>query len=420
VFTLAAPLLTIPVTLRYLGTDLFGFWMIMLSITAMGMFADFGLGNGLLTRLSQSVATNDTVNARRLISTAYVTLGGVALALLGLIALIVPALDWPQIVKTDNGLDPAAAQMVAGLCLTAFAVAIPLALVQRVQYAYQQAWRSNLWQVLGAATTVGSVYAAVFLQLSPTLVIAASAFSGPFVILLNNVTYYGVGRRDLRPGLRTVSAGTARSLLRVGFSFFFLSLLTSFSLNADNIIVATVADLQTVSEYAVTAKLFALLTLAITLVALPLWPANGEALARGDWRWVKKATRVTMLSSVAAVAVGGLVLVLARDALARLWLGNGHAISLGLAVSLTVWSVVVAFASPYFSVQNSVGLLRYQYVGWTLFFLASIPLKFLFYPVLGLPGIPTAGVVAYLTILVPTAVLGYRATMREVMLRAGA
>ena len=114
------------------------------------------------------------------------------------------------------------------------------------------------------------------------------------------------------------------------------------------------------------------------------------------------------------------MLVLARDALARLWLGNGHAISLGLAVSLTVWSVVVAFASPYFSVQNSVGLLRYQYVGWTLFFLASIPLKFLFYPVLGLPGIPTAGVVAYLTILVPTAVLGYRATMREVMLRAGA
>ncbi|WP_051973625.1 lipopolysaccharide biosynthesis protein [Cryobacterium sp. MLB-32] len=415
VLTLAAPLLTIPVTLHYLGADLFGFWMIVTSITAIGMFADLGLGNGLLTRLVWAVAEHDAERAKTLVSTAYLTLGGVALMLLAVIWLVVPSIDWQRIESQSATLQPATAQVVAGLALSAFAITIPLSLVQRVQYALQEAWKSNTWQVAGAIATIAAVYAAALLDLGVVAVIAAAVFAGPFVILLNNVFYYAVSHRELTPTLRTASTSAAGSLLRVGFAFFFLSILTSVSLNVDNLIVAKVADLPTVSQFAITTKLFALLALAVTLVALPLWPANGEALARGDVSWVRRTTRAMVLFSVGAVALGGIVLVLARNLIAQLWLGDGHGISLGLALSLTLWSIVIAFCSPFFSVQNSVGRLSYQYVGWGLFAAASIPLKFLLYPLLGLAGIPLAGVAAYLMFLLPTALLGYRATLSQVV-----
>ncbi|KGJ72184.1 hypothetical protein GY21_17110 [Cryobacterium roopkundense] len=199
VLTLAAPLLTIPVTLRYLGADLFGFWMIITSITAIGMFADLGLGNGLLTRLVWAVAERDGARARTLVSTAYLSLGGIALLLLAAIWLVVPSIDWQRIEAQSATLAPATAQVVAGLALSAFAITIPLALVQRVQYALQEAWKSNIWQVAGAIATIAAVYAAAWLDLGVVAVIAAAVFAGPFVILLNNVFYYAVSHRELPP-----------------------------------------------------------------------------------------------------------------------------------------------------------------------------------------------------------------------------
>ncbi|SDK43246.1 Na+-driven multidrug efflux pump [Cryobacterium psychrotolerans] len=387
--------------------------MIVTSITAMAMFADLGLGNGLLTRLAAAAATRDFAKAKSLISTAYVALGGIALLLLAIIWLVLPALDWTHFTRASNDLDPGAIELVAGLCLSAFAITIPLSLVQRVQYAFQEAWKSNVWQVAGSALTVLTVYAAAFLGLGYGAIIAAAVFSSPAVILINNVIYYALEHRELTPTFRDASSGTVASLLRVGLAFFFLSILTSLSLNVDNLILANVSDLETVSEFSVTTKLFSLLALAITLVALPLWPANGDALARGDTDWVRRATKTMMLLSVGAVGIGGVILVFGRDFITSLWLGNGHTISLTLAVSLVLWSIVMAFASPYFSVQNSAGLLRYQFVGWTLFALLSVPLKFMSYSLFGLPGIPLAGVVAYVTFIVPAALLGYRATMRR-------
>lgn len=413
VLILAAPLLTIPVTLHYLGPELFGFWMTVVSITAMAMFADLGLGNGLLTRLAPSVAARDFIAAKTLISTAYASLGGMALVLLAFVVLLVSSLDWAAFLNLDERLDPTAIQSVALLCLTAFAVTVPLSLVQRVQYAFGDAWKSNVWQILGAVLTVAAVYAAAYSNAGYTAVVAAAAFSSPAIMLLNNFIYYA-RNPEIRPALRSVSVSAAGALLRVGLGFLFLSVLTSVSLNVDNVIVAKVADISAVSDFSIATKLFSLLAMAITVVALPLWPANGEALARGDTAWVQRTTRKMVLFSVALVGLGGGVLLLLRNAIAGLWIGDGHTIPWELALNLVMWSLLLGFSSPFFSVQNSIGLLRYQFVGWALFFIISIPLKIYLSLLLGLQGIPLAGVIAYLIALCPAAIIGYRATLRSV------
>lgn len=413
VLILAAPLLTIPVTLPYLGPELFGFWMTIVSITAMAMFADLGLGNGLLTRLAPSVAARDFKAAKTLVSAAYASLGGMALVLIAFVILLVPSLDWVAFLNLDERLDGVALQNVAVLCLTAFAVTVPLSLVQRVQYAFGDAWKSNVWQILGAVLTVTAVYAAAYWNAGYTVVVAAAVFSNPAIMLLNNFVYY-IRHPEISPAFRSVSPSAASALLRVGMGFLFLSVLTSVSLNADNLIVAQIADLSAVSDFSIATKLFSLLAMAITLVALPLWPANGEALARGDTAWVRRTTRKMVFFSVALVGLGGGVLLLLRNVIAGLWIGDGHTIPWELAFNLVMWSLLLGFSSPFFSVQNSVGLLRYQFIGWVVFVVISIPLKIYFGILFGLHGIPLAGVIAYLVALCPAAVLGYRATLRSV------
>lgn len=410
VLTLAAPLLTIPVTLEYLGPDIFGFWMVVTSITAMAMFADLGLGNGLLTKLGPPAATGNLVKAKSLISAGYFSLGTVAFLLMACSWIAFPHIDWSQLFNVDTNVHEQDLQTVAVFGVTAFALTIPLSLVQRVQYAFQEAWKSNAWQVGAAGVTVLAIYVCVGLDLGPASVIAAALFSSPFVLLLNNLFYFS-GKPELAPSHDAVSRGIVMVLLRIGFSFFVLSVVVSLSLNADNLIVAKVADLETVSQFSIAVKLFSLLGLAVTLVALPLWPANSAALARGDILWVRKVTRIMVLSSGVGVATIGLALLFWRDLVAALWLGDGLLIPFELAAVLVIWSILTACTAPLFSVQNSVGLLRYQLTGWLLFALASVPVKVLLYGRYDLPGVILGGIFCYVIFVLPSAYFGYRAAV---------
>jgi len=50
--SMGASLITIPLTLHYLGNERFGLWMTISSIVAMATFADFGIGNGVVNMLA--------------------------------------------------------------------------------------------------------------------------------------------------------------------------------------------------------------------------------------------------------------------------------------------------------------------------------------------------------------------------------
>src|SRR5262245_43745518 len=52
-------LITIPLTVHYLGNERFGLWMAISSVLAMANFADFGIGNGVLNTVADAFGKND-------------------------------------------------------------------------------------------------------------------------------------------------------------------------------------------------------------------------------------------------------------------------------------------------------------------------------------------------------------------------
>src|ERR1035438_2273421 len=52
-------LVSVPLTLGYLGKERYGLWMTISSIVAMLSFADFGMGNGLLNAVAVANGKND-------------------------------------------------------------------------------------------------------------------------------------------------------------------------------------------------------------------------------------------------------------------------------------------------------------------------------------------------------------------------
>lgn len=406
-----APLLLIPITLAYLGTEVYGLWMATAAVASMTLWADFGLGNGLLTKLAPCHARRDWDTARGYVSTAYAVLGATAAVLLAVLWGLAWVIPWASIFNvTDPELEPLARQITL-VCLSAMLVNIPLSLVQRVQYACQQVAQSNLWQAAGGLTSVAMAWIAVRAEAAPVVVVAC-AVGGPLLVNgLNSGYVYLRADPQLAPRPSLVDRKLARALVELASQFFALSVFTSIALNIDNLIIARALGLAAVTDFSVPAKLFTALGMMVTLVNLPLWPANGEALARGDLEWVRRITARMTLISGAGVLLSSVFLVIFGDALISAWVGDVLDAPPLLLAGLAAWWLLLATASPRFMLQNAAGVVRPQLVGWVLFLVLSLPLKWVAARALGVAGVPLAGSILYLACLWPAAVVGTRRVM---------
>src|SRR3984957_323827 len=75
-------LVTVPLTLKYLGNERFGLWMTISSVLAMAAFADFGVGNGVLNTVAKAYGKDDVEGIRKAVSSGFAVLNLIAASLL--------------------------------------------------------------------------------------------------------------------------------------------------------------------------------------------------------------------------------------------------------------------------------------------------------------------------------------------------
>jgi O-antigen/teichoic acid export membrane protein len=401
-----ASLLLIPVTLGYLGPESYGLWTSVASVTSMLLWADLGLGNALMTRLTPLITRRRVQEGRELVSGAYAALGATAVVMLGLVWALSRVIPWADVLAGGGAtLDSRAVILV---CLTAFFTNLPLSLIQRVLYANQRVWQSNLWQLAGSAISVIAAALAVQARLDPLAVIAC-AVSGPLIAnLVCSLWVFGRETPSLRPSLRCATRRSLALVAGTGSAFLVVTVTSSVALNLDNLIVAHTLGLFEVTRLALPVKLYTVLGLIVGAVNLPFWPANAEAIARGDVAWVRRNTaRMVVVSALAVALPAMLLMAVGRDGLL---LATGFDIGdvPTLVAGLALWWILLAVASPLFMVQNARAVLLPQLVGWLIFLVWSVPAKLLLLPVCGLEALPLVSAALYALTVLPAAWIGYR------------
>lgn len=401
VVSMLAPLVTIPLTLRYLGDERYGLWMAVTSLVGVLVFADFGLGNGVMSAVSRATGKEDTNEIRRIIASAYAILTSVAVLLLLIFQLAWPFIRWENVFNATTPPATGEARWVVLVVAVFFLVNIPLGLVQRVQLALQEGFYNNLWQCAASMLSLALVVLAVWLRVDlPVLVLAAT---GPLTIMAaaNSWWLFRCRHPQYCPTFRDYERRVGSDLLRVGGQFFVLSLLLVLGMNLDNLLVAHFATLRDVPEFSVPARIAAIAHSVTGMVCLPLWTANGEALARGDWQWVRHTTRrMSLLCAVGAMVLGALLIV-GGDLLLQVWIGTEFRAGMLLWSGFAAWIVLQAGISPYFMVLNATNTLRVQIVAFLAFLPVATILKILAIRYVGIAGIPWSGTAAYLALVIP-------------------
>ena len=158
--------------------------------------------------------------------------------------------------------------------------------------------------------------------------------------LTHTAVLFGRDRPWLRVNPRRFDRRTAMRLLHHGGLFFALQVAATFASAPDNVIIAQTLGPTSVAQYAVVAKLFSVAVLLSDVALAPLWPAYGEAMARGDLHWVRHTlARSVQLAALASVLFAVLLVVGGNEVLAR-WVGPGFSAPLALRLGFGTWAIV--------------------------------------------------------------------------------
>jgi O-antigen/teichoic acid export membrane protein len=358
--TVLSSLLTVPITLKYLGVEQFGLWMTLTGFVAFLAFSDLGLGIGLQNSLTECHGKDDKITPSQLITTALalLTLIGIALCLVAWFAM-------PQLPLNDL-LNVTTEEAVKNLLPTAqaviivFGLSLPLGIIQRILDAYQEGFLSNVLQTIGRVLAFVSIFVCIHLHY-PLPIMAALYMGLPFLFLALSSLFIFWKRPWLRPNIWSFKVKMVRKISGIGAYALLAQLGASIMSTGPLLLLSSQFGAGAIVPFAITQRLLGVLGMVISLALGPLWPAYGEAKVRGDINWIKltfkRSIKVTLwiaLPAFIAISVLGLPII-------ELWTSNEKSIpTWSLLMACNVWMLFLSVIRLYSMLLNGLGYFKGQ------------------------------------------------------------
>lgn len=405
-------LFSVPIAHAHLSGEGFGVWMTLTSLLLLVQFADLGIGNGLVTVISDLRGRDEVLAISSAVSSAAVILCLVGLTLVTLSIPFVYFIDWPRALKTFSlpsaGLD--AAVLIFALSLS---VTVPATIGQKIQWGFQEAYRANIWQMVGNVMVLVILICAGKLSLGLWAYVLATT-GGPLSALFGSSFEQLVIRRPwLRPRFDLANWVLMRRLLGIGGTWGLCQCLLFIATGMDGVFVSRMFGASAMGDYGLMMRMMAGLAVAI-LLTVPLWPVFSEALARGDFSWALRTAKRALIVCTSIGIAAGAILLFGSQFIARIWIDRTMVPSSNLVLAFSAWVLVYnIFVGITSLMANQLLLRKLMYV--TAFgSLISLALKVPLGRTFGLEGICWASVVG-IGVAIPIGVYLIHSTMKNAM-----
>lgn len=387
---------SVPLAVRYLGPERYGVWITISTFLAFLSFTDLGLANSLTNALGKAYGEDQRAIARSYVSSAFCTLGLIALIFLAAGTVLIPRL--PSLLFPHANPELARNEIAPALMIAfvIFALNFPLLVTNRVLAAYQKTALANLWAMAGNLGNLATVLLVIWFRGGlPWLVLGCSG-----VGLLTNVacTIWLFGFREpwLRPHPAALDPAVIKDLFSTGWKFLLIGAGWMINSQTDNLIIAHYLGASLVTPYSVTFQLFANATILQLLIMPSLWPAYTEAYARKDFIWIRHSFQMNFILSFISTAVIVILLVVFGLPIIRVWAGRTAVPPFALLIWMGLWNLMLANLYSFGCLLNAIGRLRTMMVCSIATAILNVFLTILFARRFGISGVTAATVIAFL------------------------
>ncbi|HLL10064.1 MAG TPA: oligosaccharide flippase family protein [Rubrivivax sp.] len=416
----AVLLLTIPLARRLLEPELFGLWMMLGALLSFLAFADLGIGNGLMNRVSQAVHRGNHEEAARTTVAAYFSTLACGLALgtawFAWLLLADEPLRFAGAIPTAHVGQAAAA---FSTLVVLVALSLPVQVTQKLQLVAQDGHWVGLSQLAAATGTLVLLPLGLWLEL-PLAALLLCTFGLQVGVGAATGVYWLVVRQQL-PGLRAapLQRQAVSALLRTGSLFFVLQLCAAFAFQSDAFVISQLLGPAAYGDFAAVQRLFLSVTMLVSASMVGLWPAFSDALARNDLPWARRAFARSLGLGVAVMSLLCAAITVAMPWIGQHWLAMTTAIPLALLLTLSGWTVLETLGQISGTLLNGAGIIRAQVGVAIVVAVASFAAKWWLVAQVGAWGAVLASIVAYSVVSVPCQVWLLRRVLSPATLAPG-
>lgn len=388
-------LLLMPLTIDYISPVQYGIWLTVSSLVSWMSFFDVGMGNGLRNRLTSALASNDYLQAKKLVSSTYATLTCISLMLALFFFFFNSMIDWRGLIKVPSSV-PDDIQLVVLIVFFSFCVQFVVQLITTVLTAFQDSAISSLLSFIGQFAVLIAII--ILRQTVPgSLIVLVTALTviPLFVLLTASCVFYFGKMKSVAPSIKHIEFSSAKSILNLGGIFFIIQIGALVLFQTNNFVITNIMGPVYVTEYNIAYKLFSVIIMLFTVIMTPYWSAFTEAYASENFEWMKlslaKIRKVWFTICLTLVPL----LLLTSNWIYKIWIGPRTFVpqSLSFFMAFYVIGYTGMMLSCFF--LNGVGKLRIQLILYFVICIVNIPLSIYFVKEYGTTGVAISNVIVF-------------------------
>ena len=394
-------LVLVPLTIGYVNPERYGIWLTISSVITWFNFFDLGLGNGLRNRLVTSLAANDLVKSRSLISTAYTTLAVISVFLALVFYLINTNLQWSILLGVSDNYRDEILEVVNVISLL-FCVQFVLQLINTIFFAFQKPAMVSATFFIGNLLSCFFIYMLKLSGAGSLLWLGVAFFAGNLISLaLFSIHFFYFSRPDLSPVLKLFSKNEVRHIFSLGSSFFIIQIGAIMQYQTANIMISHYMSPVDVTEYNIAFKLFSVVSMVFNILITPIWSASTDAMVKGDYAWFV-SLETKLLGIWRKLSVSVVLILILSPIFYKIWVGDAVHVSLQTSIGIALYVIALTFSMIYVNILNGMGVVKVQFYLSIITIIFFVPLAYLLveYYKLGLLGISIALILANLNGLI--------------------
>lgn len=398
--------LIIPITINYVKPEVYGVWLVLLSIISWFSIFDIGLGNGLRNNLTISVSNNDYVTGRKYISTTYLLLVRISVALFIILSIISYFLDWNTILKINSSVESSLYIVILFLIIS-FSIRFVLQLITTIFYALHQPEKPEILNCIASIISLIAIFALKQFAEPKLLYLVFSISFPPILVLLGFTIYFFKKNKQLRPSSEFYESSYVRKLFNLGVKFFILQIAVLVTFTLSDFLILKYLEPVDVTKYNIAYKYFTIVTIASSIICAPFWSAFTKAYFEQNMEWIQRTIK-KLIKIYLLICTGAFTMLFLSNWFYKFWTRIELNIPFSLSLFICLYMLIAAWNGIFVAFINGVGKLKMQvYLSIVPIFL-NIPLSYFLIIKLGW-GVTGMAVCMFVFNFISSSILTYQA-----------
>lgn len=387
--------ITIPLTLKYLNTERYGIWQTILTIITWANLTNFGIGNGLRNKVTESLTGRKYETLKKYISSAYVYLTMISVLILIISCILVSFLNTDVLFK-NNTINRNEIIISFIIVIFSFCLNFVIGLCNCIAYGLHKSALVSFFQVItNVITLIGLIFLIKYeksnlINISLVYLISNVLTNIIFSIVLFKEDY-------IVPNSKYYDKKLGRDLTSLGMEFFILDAATLMLFSTDNFIVSSFISIKEVAGYSITTQLFRVISTLFSILLIQLWSAVAEANYKREYKWLRKAINKLSILLI-PIAIVLMIMVFNFDFITKVWLGKNLIVDKNLIIASSIYAWLICFNGIFVNVQNGMSKVRVQTIASIFCCILNIPVAIFLIKILklGVMGVMCSNIICIL------------------------